>query len=181
MTGERPLPGTVVCPCARRSRSLMAASPPNRTRLLWWLLIPVAAGLVLFAARTVAERRADEAAMSAELLSPFEASDAPPAIEPPEPPMEGPPRAADADSARPGTPAAPGEPGDEDRVAREQVDPARGPFAHEAPGQHAHRVDARVARHAHDVECRGRTLLERLLEEVAQPVAPGEHREAPGR
>jgi thiol-disulfide isomerase/thioredoxin len=90
----------------------MPALPPNRNRVLWWLLIPVVAGLVLLAARTVAERRADEAAMSAELLSPFDESVAPPlasAAEPPAQPATGP---EVSDSARGTTPAPAGDTGD---------------------------------------------------------------------
>ena len=50
----------------------MPPGRPNSLRWWWLLLIPAAAGAVLLAERTLAERRAQEAAISAELLSPFE-------------------------------------------------------------------------------------------------------------
>ena len=48
----------------------MPPSRPTRSHARWLLLLP-AAGLVLFAARTLEQRRAAEAAMSAELLAPL--------------------------------------------------------------------------------------------------------------
>ncbi len=49
----------------------MSVAKSLRSHAWWLLLVPAAAGLVLLAARTLAEQRAQEAAMSAELLTPF--------------------------------------------------------------------------------------------------------------